>query len=53
MPKARDFLAKAIRGHTLGRAWARSNEVGPTWAKFDPELFTPFLFPFLLELKQF
>jgi hypothetical protein len=51
MPKARDFLAKAIRERA--RAWARSDEVGPTWAKFDPELFTPSLFPFLPELKQF
>jgi hypothetical protein len=26
---------------------------GPTWARFSLVLFTPFLFPFLLELKQF
>jgi hypothetical protein len=42
MPKARDFLAKATRGRARGRAWARSAEVGPTWAKFGPELFISF-----------
>jgi hypothetical protein len=41
----------------VGRAGARAGAFppvdGPTWAQFSPVLFTPFLFPFLLELKQF
>jgi hypothetical protein len=42
MPKDKDFLAKSTRGR--GRAFPPV--VGPTWARFGPELFLSFSFFF-------